>query len=599
VSWVIRNIKDGDYTAGAVFEERIKMRKIEIKSLYISALTLVLFIMVLLAFVAFSTYHTLSSNKENAISAIDNQGNAILDVILISLKEIFDERGFLPTEKAPHSEIVSLIDDLIRGIRAKRIIGHFCIFSEAGDVNYHSKPDFKIDINNLHWVMNSKKEKVSNFRKLKNGTSVYEITRRIPSFFNNTKKSTPSLNAPFEYIVLGIEMTEFEAARKADINHSVIMVLILMILAGSALFFIYIIRSYYHVNHELIESRDYIHSVVDNMANGLISINHVGAIIACNRPAEILLGIEKQGSSRTVTLDAFIDFEDTGILTTLTDGLMVQNKEIQYKNPDGRIRTILLNATPLTESDNNIRGAVIILNDLSEIKILEDKVKRAEQFSVIGKIASVVAHEIRNPLSSIRGFATFFCKTLPEGEKNYEYANIIVDEVDRINRVITDLLQYSRSETLVVKNTDLRALVEQTLLLIELDLSGRDSVVVNSIPDDFYKVQIDSDKMKQVLLNLLLNAIQVSEGKLLIEIGADIADDNSVHLWVEDNGPGINVKEKKLIFDPFFSLRDQGSGLGLSIVQKIVEAHGGQITFNSPVTPDSMGTRFTITLPFT
>ena len=75
---------------------------------------------------------------------------------------------------------------------------------------------------------------------------------------------------------------------------------------------------------------------------------------------------------------------------------------------------------------------------------------------LIGKIAAVVAHEIRNPLSSIRGFATFFCKTLPENGKNHEYANIIVDEVDRINRVITDLLQYSRSETLVVKNTDLR-----------------------------------------------------------------------------------------------------------------------------------------------
>ncbi len=588
-----------DYVAGAVFEERIKMKKIEIKRLYISALTIVIFIMVLLTYVALSTYHNLSSNKENAISVIENQGNAILDVILISLREIFDERGFSLTEKAPHNVIVSLIDDLIRRIREKRIIGHLCIFTETGDVNYHSKPDFKIDINNLRWAINSKKEKSSNFRKLKNGTAVYEITRRIPSFFNNTKKSAPSLNATFDYIVLGIEMTEFEAARKADINHSVIMVLILMLLAGSALFFIYIIRIYYHVNFKLFESRDYIHSVVENMANGLISINHAGVIAACNRPAEILLGIEKQGSSLTVSLDEFIDFEDTGIMATLTDGLIVRNKEIQYKNPDGQIHTILLNATPLSESKNNIKGAVIILNDLSEIKILEDKVRRVEQFAVIGKIAAVVAHEIRNPLSSIRGFATFFCKTLPESEKNYEYANIIVDEVDRINRVITELLQYSSSETLVVKNTDLRSLVEQTLLLIELDLNGRDSEVIISIPDDFYKVNIDPDKMKQVLLNLLLNAIQVTEGKLLIEIGASIAEDNSVHLWVEDNGPGINVKEKKIIFDPFFSLREQGSGLGLSIVQKIVEAHGGQITFNSPIKPDSKGTRFTITLPLT
>ena len=556
-----------------------------------SALTLVLLIMVLLTFIAFSTYHTLSSNKENAISAIQKQGNVILNVLLASFNIILEEKGLSVKDQIPQNIKVFLLDDLIKNMNGEKIIEYVCIVSDAGEIKYQSSLGPEVDFKNILSDMDNKIKNMSKDSLLENEPTVYELGRKIPSFFKEAQSSS-------DYIIIGMEMKEFEVARKADINHAIVMVSILIIIASGALFFIYIIRNYYYVNRELSDSRDYIHSVVDSMANGLISINYDGDIVACNRPAEILLGMERKMRTTLRTLDEYLDFEDTGIITTLNKGLTVRNKEIQYNNPDGKIKTILLNSTPLTDLSKNIKGAVIILNDLSEIKILEEKVRRTERFAVIGKIAAVVAHEIRNPLSSIRGFANFFSKTLPEDEKKFEYANIIVAEVDRINRVITDLLQYAKNETLNLKKTDLHDFVDQTLLLIECDINNKESIIINSIPDTFNKVNIDPDKMKQVLLNLLLNAIQVAEGKIEIKIGANIAF-NSFNLWVEDNGPGIDVKEKKSVFDPFFSLREQGSGLGLSIVQKIVENHDGSITFESPVKPGLRGTKFIITLPLT
>ncbi len=553
--------------------------------------------MLLLAYIAFSAYHTLSSNKENAISEIQNQGDAILDVLLASFNIILNVKGFSSADKIPHNITVLLIDELIRDMNRENIVTYVCIVSGTGYVNYHSNPEFKLDIKDLVLSnINNKNENISKGRKLENGATIYDVVRRIPPLFKQPQTYKSSIKPEYDYIIVGIEIKNFEAARKADINHLIIMIAILMTLAGGTLFFIYIIRIYYHVNRELIESRDYIHSVVENMASGLISINRSGEIVACNRPAENLLGIGKHENNNQNKLSSVIDIEDTGIMGTITEGTPVKNKEINYKKPNGDTKTILLNATPLLELTDTIKGAVIILNDLSEIKALEEKVRKSEKLAVIGNIAAVVAHEIRNPLSSIRGFANFFCKTL-SGDKNSEYACIVIEEVDRINRVITDLLQYSKSENLNLRKTDLSGLVDQTLLLVGGDIDNNSSLIINSVPDDLCMVNIDPDKMKQVLLNLLLNAIQVTDEKIHIEIGAEISEDNDLRFWVEDNGPGIEVEEKSSVFEPFFSQREQGTGLGLSIVQKIVENHNGHITFESPVNADTKGTRFILTLP--
>lgn len=573
------------------------MKIIKIKRLYISALTLVLLIMMLLTYIAFSTYHTLSSNKENAMAATLNQGNAILDVLLASFNAILDEKGFSVKEQIPHNVTVLLIDDLIREANRNNVIEYICLVNEAGEIDYHSNPNFEVGINNLRPAIKDRDDFISQSRRLENGETIYEIARRMPPLFTSPRTEASPSPPPFHYIILGMAMRNFEAARKADLNHSIIMIAILVVLACGALFFMYIIRSYYHVNRELVKSRDYIHSVVENMANGLISINPSGVIVACNRPAEILLGIESKAPGVPGRLGDMIELKETGIMGTITDGTPVKNREIKYKKGDGDTKTILLNATPLTEPPDRIKGAVVILNDLSEVKRLEEKVRKAENFAVIGKIAAVVAHEIRNPLSSIRGFANFFSKTLHKDKKNAEYAGIIVEEVDRINRVISDLLQYSKSEALNLKKTDLHHLVNQTLLLIDCDTENDESQIMNAVPAGLSRIDIDPDKMKQVLLNLVLNAMQASEGPVRIEIGAEISNTNTLHVWIEDNGPGIEVDETNSVFDPFYSRREQGTGLGLSIVQKIVENHDGQISFESPVTTDMTGTRFLIELP--
>jgi two-component system sensor histidine kinase HydH len=240
---------------------------------------------------------------------------------------------------------------------------------------------------------------------------------------------------------------------------------------------------------------------------------------------------------------------------------------------------------------------VIVLRDLSEIKLLQEKVKRSEKLAAIGELAAGVAHEIRNPLSSIRGFAQFLRHSLKDKPQEKEYAETMVTEVDRINRVVTDLLTFARPMTVEISPTDITELIEHSVRLVEADALSRDVNIRMNI-SDLSKLPLDANQITQALLNLLLNALQALPPKGNIEIGAELdASDSRLHLWVKDDGPGIpnNLIEK--IFDPFYTTHEKGTGLGLAIVHKIAENHNGEIRVNSPPKGMARGCCFSIFIP--
>lgn len=275
----------------------------------------------------------------------------------------------------------------------------------------------------------------------------------------------------------------------------------------------------------------------------------------------------------------------------------VLDKEINHRKKSGAIVPLALSITPIIGEDSTCQGAVIVMRDLREIKQLEEKVRRSEKLAAIGKLAAGVAHEIRNPLSSIRGFAQYLRNAFKDKPREREYTETIVLEVDRINSVVTDLLTFARPMEAELIPTDLTELIEHAVRLVEEDALSLNIDIQTDI-QDLSKIPLDANQMTQAILNLLLNALQAVKNGGRIEVGAELnPSDSLLKIWVEDDGSGIAAEQKEKIFDPFFTTREKGTGLGLAIVHKIVENHSGEINLQSPLAGKTRGCRFTITIP--
>jgi len=398
-------------------------------------------------------------------------------------------------------------------------------------------------------------------------------------------------------IVLGLKMTAFEAARRSDIHHAVVMAAILVTLGTGALFFIFVIQNYYLVDRTLEQTRDYTRQVVANMANGLLSIDLEGRIRSYNRLALELLGLKDAGIDG-MDLKSVIDFMETGIDRTLSIRQPVVEREYLHRQKSGAQMPMTLSVTPILDEKQTCTGAVIVLRDLREIKKLEEKIRHSEKLAAIGELAAGVAHEIRNPLSSIKGFARLLAHALSDRVQEKEYADIMVKEVDRINRVLNDLLSFARPMEPEPAPTDILELVDHTMRLVETDARSRDIKVRRKIDPDLKRFLLDANQITQALLNLMLNALQEVDNGGSIDVGADVNESGArLNIWVEDDGPGIPRDKKKKIFDPFFTTREKGTGLGLAIVHKIVENHRGEIRVESPLPGKTGGSRFVMTLP--
>jgi two-component system sensor histidine kinase HydH len=332
------------------------------------------------------------------------------------------------------------------------------------------------------------------------------------------------------------------------------------------------------------------------MANGLISLDPKGKIVSFNLLALELLGLA-ESEAQGMDLRKSIDFESTGIQSTLTDCIPVLEHEILHQKKSGKMVPLALSATPIKDGQDGCEGSVLVLRDLTEIKLLQEKVKRSEKLAAIGELAAGVAHEIRNPLSSIRGFAQFLRHSLKDKPQEREYAETMVTEVDRINRVVTDLLTFARPMTVEKSPTDITELIEHSVRLVEADALSREVNIRMEI-SDLTKLPLDTNQITQALLNLLLNALQALPPKGNIEIGAELdTSDSRLHLWVKDDGPGIPITRIEKIFEPFYTTREKGTGLGLAIVHKIVENHNGELSVISPPKGMPRGCCFTIIIP--
>ena len=333
------------------------------------------------------------------------------------------------------------------------------------------------------------------------------------------------------------------------------------------------------------EMQRYISNVLTSLSSGVITIDASGRVTTENRVAYTLLGGSFIGQPLPRTL------ADPALLTT---GF----RQIRLAG-----RPVGLHAGPLTSGDGRQMGTVLVLDDLTEIKALEEQVRRAERLSALGTLAGGVAHEVRNPVGIIRASAQLMgsLPSVAEDAASHEYLSVITQEADRIDRLVEDLLGYARAGELSLAPVDMEELVRSTAARLASLTEQADVELVVEVESRLPRVEGDAGKLEQVLLNLGLNAIAAIQaayprpagggGRLVL---AAQRAPGGLHCIVRDNGQGMPDDVRVHIFDPFFTTRDDGTGLGLAIVQRIVADHDGTIEVASE---PERGATFTIWLP--
>ncbi len=261
-------------------------------------------------------------------------------------------------------------------------------------------------------------------------------------------------------------------------------------------------------------------------------------------------------------------------------------------------RVLDARASALRDQAGTLTGAVEVFDDVTEIRSLAERAERADRLKQLGEMAAGVAHEIRNPLNGIEGFASLLVRDLPEGDKRRRFAQLIVEGVRDLNRTVTGLLEFTRQRRLERRAHDPVALVRSVAEIVNADatVSGVD-LAINDEWQGRGPVQVDGAQLKQVLLNLVRNAVEAaaeahpSAGRVVVTVeGAG----QGLAILVDDDGPGVPPESRQLIFTPFHTTKEHGTGLGLAVSFAIVQLHGGTLTVGlAPLG----GARFRILLP--
>jgi two-component system sensor histidine kinase HydH len=267
------------------------------------------------------------------------------------------------------------------------------------------------------------------------------------------------------------------------------------------------------------------------------------------------------------------------------------------------VTAVSTSASPVTRSGGEISGYLFIVRDLIEVKKLQKQLRLNERLTALGDLAAGVAHELRNPLSSVKGYATFLSMKLKDNAPLQEKAKMMLVEVERLSRVVSDLLSMANPGKVQLRPDALLPVMERIMSLTEPEAAGKGvelAFVPPELDDGDLIAMLDADKIIQALLNLTINAVQATDrgGRVQVSLrrapASVLSNGESVVISVADTGSGIPPETLANIFTPYFTTKSSGTGLGLAIAHGIIERHGGEISVSSK---PGEGSVFSVRLP--
>ncbi len=394
-------------------------------------------------------------------------------------------------------------------------------------------------------------------------------------------------------IIIGLDVTPFEEAIRSDIRTTILLSVVMLLLGFGGFVSLFWMYSYRSTKRSLQDTSAFADEVVSHLPVGLIATDRSGRVTFFNASAEKITGVETHRILNK-NPDERLPADLCGIQKKLEQGETINEREMECTFDGIKQIPVSISATRITNEDGAFVGQILILRDLSEIRRLQSEVRRQEKLAAMGGLAAGVAHEVRNPLSSIKALATYFAGQFDDGSESNEAAKVMVQEVDRLNRVITELLEFSRPTDLKRKTGDIGLLISRSVQLIQQDAANQNVEIKVTTDDSICPVWIDPDRLTQCLLNLYLNAIQAMEDGGILTITSAVGEAGDVVIMVGDTGTGIASDQLDKIFDPYFTTKNKGTGLGLAIVHKIIGAHHGLVEVTST---QGQGTRFKLVLP--
>jgi two-component system sensor histidine kinase PilS (NtrC family) len=335
--------------------------------------------------------------------------------------------------------------------------------------------------------------------------------------------------------------------------------------------------------------------VFECVGTGLIVLDRTQRVTAFNRAATAILGRDgealRAASWRELAGDA-IDLAEVSAALEARAAESVR-REMAVTRPDGTAIPVLVTFSTLRSAAGAPLGLIAACEDLSTVRQMEARMRHADRLASLGRMSANIAHEIRNPLASMTG--AIEALTAPSGlgpEERESLGQIVTRESERLNRIIRDFLAYARPTPLERKRTDLAALLEEILVLVEHRPLPGGVKIVRAFASPLW-AEVDANAVRQSLWNICLNAIEAMPDGGELRVGA-AASASRIEVWVTDTGRGIAARDLGHIFEPFYSTKREGSGLGLALVHRVVDDHGGDVDVRSV---PGAGTTVTLTLP--
>ncbi|MBT8347170.1 MAG: PAS domain-containing protein [Desulfofustis sp.] len=392
-------------------------------------------------------------------------------------------------------------------------------------------------------------------------------------------------------LVVELSLDGYQQAIKKQILQIAILSLVLLLVGGGGLLSLALIQNYKGSQKRLKSIHSFTDTLVASLPLGLIATTEEGRIRTCNPSAAQMLNLEA---------DACLGLELTEVLDpkVLEDLKLHQQEEIHRWEMEtsintGMERSLFFTRVKIDNEDERAGGLMLLVQDLSLIRQLENQLQRAEQEAIVGRMAAGVAHELRNPLSSVKGLTLLLKSRFKDDLSTQQTADLMVEQVERLDRSISELLDYARPGLTTKTTLQVDELLAKAVMLVRTDTETQHITVEENFGCGAATMEGDKDKLTQVFLNLFLNGIQAMEegGRLIV---STFCSEDEIIVEIGDSGRGIPPDLVEKVFEPYFTTKQDGTGLGLAMSTKIIHDHSGRMTLESH---ENQGTTVTVRLP--
>jgi PAS domain S-box-containing protein len=354
---------------------------------------------------------------------------------------------------------------------------------------------------------------------------------------------------------------------------------------------------------ELADLKSYTDSILSSLTTGVVTIDLEGRVVTLNPAAELLTGFFAGEATGRYCTDLFASSEEVGdiLMETLASRRPLAGVAVTLTRRNGMALPVELSTAPLQGSDGKDLGVVGVIRDLTAMRALEHRLQRSDRLAALGTLAAGLAHEIKNPLTSILTFSRHLSRRFGDEVFREKFQKVVPRELERINEIVDRLLELARPERLHFTTVQLPALLDTVIELYGNEIETKQTTVIRDYARDVSTIYADENAIYQAFVNLVANALDAMgpRGQLTLRLGwaegpTRRAYHRRVRIEIEDTGQGIPSAERDRIFNPFYTTKEGGTGLGLALTHKIIEEHRGTIDVAS--TP-GVGSTFRVVLP--